>query len=103
MAESRMNNFVGADSNEYVRMQDEIDEKRDEFITKYLRRKWPSRLTIVLGILQLIICLVIVAVDLPIILMYAPRWEVLVAGWTLVFTLLSAIGTFQTGNKQKTR
>ena len=97
--ESRMHNLMSTNVADYVQMNEEIDEKRDEFMTKFLRRNWPLRLSAVLGTFQLIIGLIIMAVDLPIILMFAPRWEVFVAGWTLIATLITSISTLHTGRK----
>ena len=81
------------DTAEFLRQRDEISEKRDEFMCKYLRRAWPVRWVCILGIVQLAISLAMLGVDLPIILMFAPRWQVFAGCWAFMFALVAAAST----------
>lgn len=82
------------DPNEYVNQREEYLEKRDEFMMKYLHRHWPSRIICIIGLFQLLISLAILGVDLPIILMFGPRWEVFAGCWTFVLGFAACVSTF---------
>jgi hypothetical protein len=87
------------DATGFVRFNEEISEKRDEFMRKYLRRIWPVRIVGVLGVIELLIGLAVIGVDLPIILMFAPRWELFAGVWTFICVLLASIGTLHSSKK----
>ena len=78
---------------DYVRQREEASEKQEHFLRKYFHRAWPKRIVAILGILQLAISLATLGVDLPVILMYAPRWQVLCGIWTFIFGLIACIST----------
>ncbi|CAF2117051.1 unnamed protein product [Rotaria magnacalcarata] len=87
------------DPDEYVRLREEYEEQLDAFMLKYLRRAWPTWIVCILGIFQLCISLIILGVDLPIILMFAPRWQVFVACWTALCTFIAAVSTIHSVRK----
>jgi hypothetical protein len=87
------------DPRKYVELNEEYDEKRDDFMRKYLVRQWPKRIVGLLGLLQLLINLAILGVDLPIILMFAPRWEVFAGCWTFVFGMIASISTIHSSKE----
>ena len=89
----------GARPMEYVRLKDQIDDKFQLFMIKYLQRNWPPRFILIIGLLQLAISLSIFSVDIVVILMYAPRWQVLVACWTFLATFASSVATLDTSKK----
>lgn len=82
------------DPNEYVNQREEYLKKRDDFMIKYLHRHWPARVVCVVGLFQLLISLAILGVDLPIILMFGPRWQVFAGCWTFLFGFIAAVSTF---------
>jgi hypothetical protein len=96
---SEMDNPELVDPSEYVRQQEEYYDKRDDFMCKHLRRAWPLRLIVLLGVIQLLISLAILGVDLPIILMFAPRWQVFAGCWGFVFTFIACVSTLHTSKK----
>lgn len=83
------------DPAEYVKLQIEIDEKHAEFVSKHLRRLWPKRVVRIVGVFQIILSLAILAVDLPIILMYAPRWQVCAGCWTFLIGLIAGVSAIR--------
>ncbi|CAF3344036.1 unnamed protein product [Rotaria socialis] len=87
------------DPEEYVRLREEYEEQLDYFMLKYLRRAWPALIVCILGIFQLCISLIILGVDLPIVLMFAPRWQVFVACWTSLFTFIASVSTIHSVRK----
>ena len=89
------------DPRHFVRERHEYEEKRDEFILKFLHRVWPVRLVIILGVLQLVIILCLLGVDFPVMLMLAPRWEVLVGCWMFIAGFIASISTIHSGKKRE--
>jgi hypothetical protein len=87
------------DPSEYIRRKEEYEDKKNEFMRKHLRRAWPKLIVRILGVFQLIISLVILGVDLPIILMYAPRWQVFAGCWTFLFGFIACVSTLHSGKK----
>ncbi|CAF0967595.1 unnamed protein product [Adineta ricciae] len=84
---------------EYVHQKEEISERQEHFLRKYFHRAWPKRIVAILGILQLAISLASFGVDLPVILMYAPRWQVLCGVWMFIFGLIACISTLHSTRK----
>ena len=97
--EPDMEDMDALDPSEYLRQKEEYEDKRDEFMRKHLRRAWPIRVIILLGVIQLLICLAILGVDLPIILMFAPRWQVFAGCWTFVFGFVACVSTLHSSKK----
>lgn len=91
------------DPNEYINQKEEYLEKRDEFMRKYLNRHWPGRIILVLAIFQLLISLAILAVDLPIILMFGPRWQVFAGCWGFIFAFVACVSSFHSSKKSTIR
>jgi len=87
------------DPSEYIRQKEEYEDKKNDFMRKFLRRAWPKRLLRILGVFQLLISLIILAVDLPICLMLAPRWQVLAGCWTFICGFIACISTLHSSKK----
>lgn len=100
---SEMENPDSTDPTEYLRQKEEYEEQRDTFMRKQLRRAWPTRVIRILGVFQLIISLAILGVDLPIVLMFAPRWQVFAGCWAFVFGFIACVSTFHSSKKLLTR
>jgi hypothetical protein len=96
---SEIENPDELDPSEYIRAKEEFEDKRDEFMRKYLRRSWPVRIICILGVFQLLLSLAILGVDLPIILMFAPRWQVFAGCWGFVFEFIACVATLHTSKK----
>ncbi len=96
---SEMEHSEGIDPRDYLRQKEEYNEKRDEFMRKQLHRTWPVRIVRLLGVFQLLISLAIFGVDLPIILMFAPRWEVCAGIWTFICGFIACCSTFHSSKK----
>ncbi|CAF3447940.1 unnamed protein product [Rotaria sp. Silwood1] len=94
-----MDNSDDIDPSEYVRLQEEYEEKLDEFMRKHLRRTWPVCVIRLLGIFQLLVTLTIFGVDLPIILMFAPRWQVFAGCWASVLGFIACVSTLHSSRK----
>ena len=94
-----MDNLEAVDPEEYIRQKEEYEDKRDDFMRKHLRRAWPVRIVVLLGILQLLITLAILGLDLPIILMFAPRWQIFAGCWTFIFGFIACVSTIHTSKK----
>ena len=88
-----MENPEAVDPIEHVHQQEVLDEKRDEFMRKYLKRSWPIRVLRIVCVIQLLVALAILGVDLPIILMFAPRWQIFAGIWTFIFAFIACVGT----------
>lgn len=80
----------------YVNLQDQSNEKFEYFMIKFLQRHWPAKIFWVLGFLQLGMSCAIFSVDIIVVLMLAPRWQVMIVIWTFFATLAAAIGTLIT-------
>lgn len=91
---NEMENPDAVDPSEYLRQKDEYESQHDTFMRKQLRRTWPIRVVRILGIFQLLISLAILGVDLPIILMFAARWQVFAGCWTFLFGFIACVSTF---------
>ncbi|CAF0798308.1 unnamed protein product [Didymodactylos carnosus] len=87
------------DPEEHVRVLKELKDTREQFMIKRLKVVWPRRILTLLGILQLLLGLAIIAVDLPIILMYAPRWQIFAGCWGGVFAFAAAVSTLYSSQK----
>jgi len=96
---SEMENPEAVDPSEYIRQKEEYEDKLDEFMRKHLRRSWPVRIVAILGVFQLLVSLAILGVDLPIILMFAPRWQVFAGCWTFVFGFIASVATLHSSKK----
>jgi len=96
---SEMENPDSVDPTEYIRKKEEYEDKREDFMRKHLRRSWPIRIVRILGIFQLAISLAILGVDLPIVLMFAPRWQVFAGCWTFVFGFVACVSTLHSSKK----
>jgi hypothetical protein len=94
-----MEDTEALDPTEYVRQKEEYEEQRDEFMRKQLRRVWPICIVRILGTFQLLISLAILGVDLPIILMFAPRWQIFAGCWTFVFGFIACVSTIHSSKK----
>ncbi|CAF3858943.1 unnamed protein product [Rotaria sp. Silwood2] len=94
-----MENEEDMDPSEYVRLQEEYEEKLDEFMRKHLRRIWPVCVVRLLGIFQLLVTLIILGVDLPIILMFAPRWQVFAGCWASVLGFIASVSTIHSSRQ----
>lgn len=77
--------------------------KLDEYMKKYLKKKWPVTLVRVCGVIQLILSLGIGGLDVIIILNAATRWETFAGCWTAAAGLAAAIATLVTSKKKKRR
>ncbi|UJR37278.1 hypothetical protein I4U23_029987 [Adineta vaga] len=88
-----------SDVAEYVRQKEEVTEKREDFLRKYFRRSWPKCIVAIIGVVQLLISLATFGVDLPVILMYAPRWQVLCGVWSLIFGFIACVSTLHSTRK----
>jgi hypothetical protein len=95
---SAMDN-LDIDPTEYVHQKEEFEDKRDEFMRKYLRRTWPARVVCILGVFQLIIILAILGVDFPVILMFGPRWQVFAGCWTFIIGFIACVSTLHSSKK----
>ena len=93
-APSEMEEPFAVDPNEYINQREEYLKKRDQFMEKYLHRHWPARVVCIVGLFQLLISLAILAVDLPIILMFGPRWQVFAGVWTFLIGFIACVSTF---------
>lgn len=96
---TEMENPETVDPMEYIQQKEEYEEKRDEFMRKHLRRAWPIRVLRILGIIQLLISLTILGVDLPIVLMFAPRWQVFAGCWGFVIGFIACVATLHSSKK----
>ncbi|CAF4124225.1 unnamed protein product [Rotaria sp. Silwood2] len=94
-----MENEEDMDPSEYARLQEEYEEKLDEFMRKHLRRIWPVCVVRLLGIFQLLVTLIILGVDLPIILMFAPRWQVFAGCWASVLGFIASVSTIHSSRQ----
>lgn len=94
-----MNNRRNMGPAEYAELQEDDAERMDIFMRKYLRRQWPVCMIVILGIIQLALCLTILGIDLPIILMFAPRWQVFTGCWGFLFTFIASVSTLHSGRK----
>ena len=94
-----MENPEALDPTEYIRQKEEYEDKRDEFMRKHLRRAWPVRIVRIIGAFQLLISLAILGVDLPIILMFAPRWQVFAGIWTFIIAFIACVSTLHSSKK----
>jgi hypothetical protein len=86
----------GPGTEEYLRLKEDAAEEREHIMRQYFNHTWPKRIILVIGVFQLVISLSILAVDLPIMLMYAPRWEVLVGCWMVLTGFVTCIATLLT-------
>lgn len=88
-----MENPEAVDPIEHANQMEILAEKREDFMRKYLKRAWPVRVTRIIGIIQLLIALAILGVDLPIILMFAPRWQIFAGIWTFILVFIACVST----------
>ncbi len=95
---SRMNN-QDVDPTKFVEQREDFEDKRDEFMRKYLLRTWPARIVAVLGVFQLLIILAILGVDFPIIFMFGPRWQIFSGCWTFVAGFIACVSTLHSSKK----
>lgn len=86
------------DPDEYAALQQKIDDAHDQFLIKHLNRVWPKNFLLIVGILQILLALAFVGVDLPIVLMYAPRWQIFAGCWAFLFALIAGIMTIRSSN-----
>lgn len=86
------------DPDEYAALQQKIDDAHDQFLIKHLNRVWPKNFLRIVGILQILLALAFVGVDLPIVLMYAPRWQIFAGCWAFLFALIAGIMTIRSSN-----
>ena len=87
------------DPEEYAELQQKIDEAHDQFLIKHLKRVWPRNALRLLGVLQILLALAFAGVDLPIVLMFAPRWQVFAGCWAFFFALIAGIMTIRSSNE----
>ena len=97
--ETERENPEAVDPVEYIRKKAEYEEMFDSFMRKHLRREWPVCFVAILGVLQLLLSLTILGVDLPIVLMFAPRWEVFAGCWTFVLTFIACVSTLHSSKR----
>jgi len=86
----------GPDTEEYLRLKEEAADEREHIMRQYFNQTWPKRFVLVLAVFELLITLAILAVDLPIMLMYAPRWQVLVGCWMFVVGVSACLASLST-------
>lgn len=96
-----MENPEAIDPIEHVQQQEILEEKREDFMRKYLKQSWPVCVIRILGVIQLLVALAILGVDLPIILMFAPRWQVFAGIWTFVLAFIACVSTLHSSRKEK--
>ena len=56
---------LAVDPTEHIRQQEELEDKREDFLRKHLRRHWPVHAVRLLGVFQLLLSLTFAGVDLP--------------------------------------
>jgi hypothetical protein len=98
--EIKMDDHEILDPAEYLQQKEEYEDKRDDFMRKHLRRAWPIRIVRLLGLLQLLISLAMLGVDLPIVLMFAPRWQVFAGCWAFVIGFIACVSTFHSSKRR---
>ncbi|CAF0883096.1 unnamed protein product [Adineta steineri] len=92
-------NSDALDVDDHHRQKEELLQNRESFLRKYFHKAWPKKLVFLLGMIQLAISLCILGVDLPIILMFAPRWQVLCGVWTFICGFIAAASTMHSARK----
>ncbi len=100
---SKMENPDTVDAAGYIRQKEDYLDKREEFMQKYLNRTWPKRVICILGILQLLISLAILGVDLPILLMLGPRWQVCAGCWGFLIGFIACVSTLHSSKMLRIR
>ncbi len=101
MLPARQKSNINVNPRDYVMQREDFEDKRNEFMQKYLHRVWPARVVIVLGVLQLVIILALLGVDFPVMLMLGPRWQVLTGCWMFIVGFIACVSTLHSSKKRE--
>ncbi|CAF0758372.1 unnamed protein product [Rotaria sordida] len=94
-----MESSEDVDPTEYMRLKEEYEDKYEDFMRKHLRRVWPLCAVRLLGVFQLLVTLVILGIDLPIILMFGPRWQLFAGCWASILGFIACVSTIHSSRK----